>query len=65
LFNVPSITMRNKLYIHICCMKYLVDTIDESNHLAQRFKNLFNKYPNIDKNALGFIDGWENEPLWE
>lgn len=65
LINVPSITQRDKLYIHICCMKYLVDTIDESNHLAEKFKNLFNKYPNVDKNALGFIDGWEKEPLWE
>lgn len=65
LINVPSVAQRNKLYIHICCMKYIVDTIDGTNHLAEKFKNLFTEYPNIDQKALGFIDKWENEPLWE
>lgn len=46
-------------------MKYMADTIDESNHLANRINNLFRKYPNIDSEALGFIDDWENEPLWK
>ncbi len=65
LVNVPTPAEHHKLYIHICCMKYMADTIDESNHLAIKFKNLFTKYPNIDKAALGFIDGWSNEPLWK
>lgn len=65
LINVPPTADHHKLYIHISCMKYLADTIDESNHLAKRIKYLFIKYPNIDKGALGFPDGWENEPLWK
>ncbi len=64
IINVPLHTDHHKLYIHICCMKYLVDRIDNSNHLAARIKELFAKYPNIDNNALGFTQGWKNEPLW-
>ena len=27
-------------------------------------KRLFDDYPEIDLNALGFPKGWETEPLW-
>lgn len=63
--NVPTIEERHKLYIHICCMKYLIDRIDDSNHLKSRISGLFQKYPNIDQNALGFKKEWESEPLWK
>ncbi len=63
--NLPVGNDLNKLYIQICCMKYLFDTIESGNHISQRIQQLFKKYPNIDQTAMGFQSGWENEPLWK
>lgn len=63
--NIPQQTEQNRLYIHVCCMMYLFDTIDSENTITNRLENLFIKYPNIDRSALGFNAGWEKEPLWD
>jgi abortive infection bacteriophage resistance protein len=62
--NVPPVEEQNKLYIHICCMKYLFDVVDNNSQISDRLQQLFKKYPNIDQNALGFPKNWEKEPLW-
>lgn len=62
--NVPPVEEQNKLYIHICCMKYLFDVVDNNSQISARLQQLFKKYPNIDQNALGFPKNWEKEPLW-
>jgi hypothetical protein len=33
--------------------------------LGQKLATLFAKYPNVDRLAMGFSAGWENELLWE
>jgi len=63
--NIPTGSDQNKLYIQICCMKYIYDSIETSNHISKRIQVLFRKYPNIDQGALGFQPGWESEPLWK
>jgi abortive infection bacteriophage resistance protein len=62
--NVPSFSEHHKLYIHICCMKYMFDLIDTNNQISTRLMGLFKKYPNIDPSALGFPGYWTTEPLW-
>jgi abortive infection bacteriophage resistance protein len=64
IINVPPQNEQNKLYIHICCMKYLFDAVDLSNNLNLRFQDLFKRYPNIDPNALGFPKNWGKESFW-
>ena len=54
-----------KLYVHLCLMKYLLNTIQPNNTFGKDLKMLMVKYPNIDPNALGLKDGWGNEPLWK
>ena len=61
---VPPISEQNRLYIHICCMKYMFDLIDTNNQISIRLKDLFKKYPNIDQTTLGFPKDWLKEPLW-
>lgn len=63
--NVPPLTEQNKLYIHICCMKYVFDTVDTNSQISNRLQQLFKKYSNIDPTALGFPKDWEKEPLWK
>jgi len=61
---MPPISEQNRLYIHICCMKYMFDLVDTNNQITTRLKDLFEKYPNIDPAALGFPTDWLKEPLW-
>ena len=35
------------------------------NELCANFKDLLSQYPEVDTNAMGFPQGWENEPLWK
>lgn len=64
IINVPKASEHHKLYIHLACMKYLLNVISPENHFSERLSNLFNKYHMIDLGALGISSGWENEPLW-
>jgi abortive infection bacteriophage resistance protein len=63
--NIPKQHEFSKLYIHMCLMKYMLNTIIPKNEFTQKLKNLFEKYPNVDPNALGMKQNWENEPLWK
>ena len=63
----PWITLQTDLlrvYYNICIIKYFLNIISPNNDLFQKIKTLFANYPEIDLNALGFPQGWENEPLW-
>lgn len=57
-------TDHNKLYLHLCIMRYLLNIIAPTNNFADRLKELINKYPSVDPNALGFKENWTSEPLW-
>lgn len=61
--DVPNQNDFSKLYIHMCLMKYMLNTI-KPNDFAERLNSLFQKYPNVDPNALGMKKNWENEALW-
>jgi len=52
------------LYIHLCCMKYLLDIVQPENHFGSRFSDLLTAYPNVDPKALGIKENWQLKPLW-
>lgn len=60
--DVPNDTQ--KLYLHLCIMRYLLNIIAPENSLSGKLQELMKKYPSVDPNALGFKDNWEQEPLW-
>lgn len=64
LHNVPPVAQHHMLYIHVCCMKYLLDVISPGHHFRPKLAELFVKYPSVDLNALGFPPTWHAEPLW-
>jgi hypothetical protein len=45
-------------------MKYLLNTI-KPNDFTEKLNELFVKYPNVDPNALGMKNNWQNEALWQ
>ena len=63
--DVPTENEFHKLYIHLCCMKYLLNIILPANDFTQRLNDLLGKYPSVDPNALGMKNNWQNEPLWQ
>lgn len=62
--NVPNQNDFSKLYIHMCLMKYMLNTI-KPNDFTERLNSLFQKYPNVDPNSLGMKENWEKEALWK
>lgn len=62
--DVPNQNDFQYLYIHLCIMKYLLNTIEPDNQFTFRLKSLFKKYPNVDSKALGMKPNWAQEELW-
>jgi len=62
--HVPPASEHHLLYIHLCCMKYLLDVCSPGHHFQPKLAELFVKYPSVDLNALGFPSTWRDEPLW-
>ncbi len=65
LADVPKQHEFPKLYIHMSLMRYLLNIIHPKNSFSLDLSNLMNDYPNIDPNALGFKENWQEEPLWK
>jgi abortive infection bacteriophage resistance protein len=54
-----------RVYVHLCIMRYLLNTIHPRNSMNDNLKNLLTKYPNVDENALGMKHNWRGENLWK
>ncbi|WP_086476966.1 Abi family protein [Arenibacter amylolyticus] len=63
--NIPKQHEFQKLYVHMCLMKYLLNVIQPNNTFMQQLDNLFTAYPNVDSDALGMKPNWQQEPLWQ
>ncbi len=63
--EIPKEHEFQALYIHLCCMKYLLNIIQPENEFTRLLLQLFEKYPNVDPNALGMKTDWQSEPLWD
>jgi len=61
---VPAVNQHHMIYIHLCCMKYLVDAINLGDNYSSKLSGLLTKYPSVDLNALGIPKSWQSEPLW-
>lgn len=62
--DVPGQSEHFMLYIHLCCMKYLLIIVHPANDFTERILFLLKQYPNIDPKALGLKPNWQNENLW-
>lgn len=52
------------IYITLCVIKYLQDTVKPGNTFAERLKTLLDNYPRIDPTLMGFPQDWREDPLW-
>ena len=60
-FNLPQ----HVIYLHLCYLKYMLDSIKPSNHFTTELKDLLSQHPNVDVAAMGFPADWQEEPLWQ
>ncbi|MFI3297777.1 MAG: Abi family protein [bacterium] len=56
---------RRKLYMGLCCAKYMLNTIYPNNNLTTQLEELFAKYPTVKLHPMGFTPNWKNEALWK
>lgn len=58
-------SIKNKTYFSLCMIKYLLQTINPKNTFKLKLEELFEKYPEIDRTAIGYPEDWSKEALWE
>jgi len=61
---INSAVSNNRIYYVLSMLIYLLNTVNPKNTFKQKFENLFAKYPNVDRAAMGFPVNWRSEPLW-
>jgi abortive infection bacteriophage resistance protein len=58
--SVPN----NRLFYAFSMIIYLLNNVNPKHTFKQKLENLFLKYPNVDRAAMGFPANWRSEPLW-
>ncbi|HRF74980.1 MAG TPA: Abi family protein [Chitinophagales bacterium] len=53
-----------KLYSLLSALLYLQSSISKTSVFITRFKDLLQRFPEIDTEAMGFPLNWDQEPLW-
>jgi hypothetical protein len=53
-----------RIFFNLCIIKYFVNIISPENDMGQKLKTLLSGYPEVDTSAMGFPQGWEEEPVW-
>ena len=59
------ISKPDKIYPQLCCIAYLLNSIEPQCTFTADMKALLAKYPTVSPSAMGFKPGWEQEPLWQ
>jgi len=54
----------NRVYYIFSMIIYLLNTVNPNHTFKQKLEELFAKYPNVDRAAMGFPATWQSEPLW-
>jgi abortive infection bacteriophage resistance protein len=55
----------NRIYYVLSMMIYFLNTVNPNHRFKQKLENLFCKYPNVDRRAMGFPANWHTEALWK
>jgi abortive infection bacteriophage resistance protein len=61
--DTNGVSNRRMFYI-LSMILYLLNVVNPKHTFRQKLENLFLKYPNVDRTAMGFPKNWMNEPLW-
>ena len=56
--------VNDKYYTFAVMTHYILKAINDTFDFKIELKNLCDRYPHIDKNAMGFVDDWEKLEMW-
>ena len=54
-----------RIYFNLCIIKFFLNKISQGNDMRAKLLQLISEYPSIDQSAMGFPQGWQQEPLWQ
>jgi abortive infection bacteriophage resistance protein len=57
-------TSNDKIYYFLCCLVYMLKQVNPGSSFASRLQMIFEKYPSINAQIMGFPAGWESDPFW-
>jgi len=55
----------SKMYAILSCSFYLLKAVSPTTKFAHRFRSLLDKYPEVDREEMGFPENWKEEKLWQ
>lgn len=65
-FNNPLAEVQTKKpFLIISCMVYLCNHVTPGHQIKTKIKDLFKANSTIPTYKIGFLNNWQNEPLWE
>jgi abortive infection bacteriophage resistance protein len=64
-FEIFSNISNDKIYVLIVILKYLLDIVHPKNTFKNKLQILFEEYPYINIDKMGFIKDWQNDDLWK
>lgn len=63
--ELPPIDRRNRIYLPLSTIAYLLSSISPGNSFAKKIRDLLEKYPTLPKHYMGFTPNWDKESLWK
>lgn len=55
----------DKSYYLICCLLYMLRSVNPKTRFVEHFNKLTGRYPGIDLFAMGFPPDWKNQQFWK
>lgn len=62
---IPDNYQRRKIFPLLSAMLYMNNIIEPKNNFKQKLFDLFNSYPNVQLNKMGFPKDWKTQPIWK
>jgi len=54
-----------RLFVVLLMLAYMMSHISPDNHWKQHLQELLDKYPDISRSSMGFVDDWQQHPIWQ
>jgi len=55
----------HKIFTSLCCIRFFLNRISPGNNFSMKIQELLALYPTANLQTMGFMAGWEQEPLWK
>lgn len=56
---------KKKPFFIISCLLFICDKVTPGHQIKQKILDLFTSYPNVPIYKLGFLNNWQNQPIWK